>query len=89
MGLHVLEGSISKLKVPYLVTSKDSNSSNSNNNNNNSNMSSSSSGSGIYDNSNSIYNSSNSSSSNEGSLRVEGVVRHRILFNSRPKPKPL
>jgi hypothetical protein len=57
IGLHVLEGSIIKLKNPYLVTSKSR---------------------------------TNPDGNNEpGSLIVEGVVRNKIIFENRPKPKRL
>jgi hypothetical protein len=61
IGLHILEGSIIKLKKPYLVTSK----------------------------SRTNEGQVERQEAGIGSLTVENIVRFKILFENRPKPKPL
>eukprot|EP01038_Epipyxis_sp_PR26KG_P010535 gene10535-14153_t len=76
IGQHFLEGSVVTLKMPFLVVEKsvfitgDDHSNNNNNNNNN----------------NSNENISLTEVPLNNKLTIEGVVRKKIIFKTRPKP---
>lgn len=68
IGLHLLEGNVVKLKLPFLVIEKKKRTRSS------SNLEQESSGIG-------------SSVTEQPSLDIVGVVRKKIIFKTRPKPK--